>query len=240
MNDYQVKYKEQIHELVNACHRCGELNYVTSAGGNLSVRVDDNVLLITPTKTLKRTMRFEDICVIDLDGNILFAPEGKKPTGEWPFHTRIMKKRPDIKALVHAHPPILTGYAIANNGMMEKAFLPEPITEVGPLLMVPYATPLTEKLSEQFDAVIDKSNGFLMENHGALFCSPLSVSDAVELMNMSECMALSALTAKILGNAKPLTTEQVEEMDYVISVRNLKMPGATGKFNTASKLYNLK
>ena len=106
--------------------------------------------------------------------------------------------------------------------------------------MVPYATPLTEKLSEQFDAVIDKSNGFLMENHGALFCSPLSVSDAVELMNMSECMALSALTAKILGNAKPLTTEQVEEMDYVISVRNLKMPGATGKFNTASKLYNLK
>ena len=185
-------------------------------------------------------MRFEDICVIDLDGNILFAPEGKKPTGEWPFHTRIMKKRPDIKALVHAHPPILTGYAIANNGMMEKAFLPEPITEVGPLLMVPYATPLTEKLSEQFDAVIDKSNGFLMENHGALFCSPLSVSDAVELMNMSECMALSALTAKILGNAKPLTTEQVEEMDYVISVRNLKMPGATGKFNTASKLYNLK
>lgn len=240
MNDYQVKYKEQIQELVNACHRCGELNYVTSAGGNLSVRVDDNVMLITPTKTLKRTMRFEDICVIDLDGNILFAPEGKKPTGEWPFHTRIMKKRPDIKALVHAHPPILTGYAIANNGMMEKAFLPEPITEVGPLLMVPYATPLTEKLSEQFDAVIEKSNGFLMENHGALFCSPLSVSDAVELMNMSECMALSALTAKILGNAKPLTTEQVEEMDYVISVRNLKMPGATGKFNTASKLYNLK
>ena len=81
MNDYQVKYKEQIQELVTACHRCGELNYVTSAGGNLSVRVDDNVLLITPTKTLKRTMRFEDICVIDLDGNILFAPEGKKPTG---------------------------------------------------------------------------------------------------------------------------------------------------------------
>lgn len=239
MNAYQIKYQKEIEELVNACHRCGELNYVTSAGGNLSVRVDSNVMLITPTKTLKRTMTFDDICVIDLDGNLLFAPEGKKPTGEWPFHTRIMKKRTDIKALVHAHPPILTGFAIANNGMMEKAFLPEPITEVGPLLMVPYATPLTEELSERFDAVIDKSNGFLMENHGALFCSPVNITDAVELLNMSECMAISALTAQLLGNAKPLTAAQVRDMDYVISVRNLKMPGATGKFDSASALYNL-
>ena len=79
-------------------------------------------------------MCFEDICVIDLDGNILYAAEGKKPTGEWPFHTRIMKKRPDIKAIAPAHPPILTGFAIANNGMMEKPFLPEPIIEVGPIL----------------------------------------------------------------------------------------------------------
>ena len=121
-----------------------------------------------------------------------------------------MKKRPDIKALVHAHPPILTGYAIANNGMMEKAFLPEPITEVGPLLMVPYATPLTEKLSEQFDAVIDKSNGFLMENHGALFCSPLSVSDAVELMNMSEC--------RIIKSGKNICSDRRGKADFCSSV----------------------
>lgn len=81
MHLYQEKYHQQIEELVTACHRCAQLNYVTSSGGNLCARVDENILLITPTKTLKRTMRFEDICVIDLDGNILFAPEDKKPTG---------------------------------------------------------------------------------------------------------------------------------------------------------------
>lgn len=237
MNEFQVRYKKEIEELVNSCHRCAELNYVTSSGGNLSVRVDENVLLITPTKTLKRTMRFEDICVIDLDGNILFAPEGKKPTGEWPFHTRIMRKRPDIRAIAHAHPPILTGFAIANEGSMELPILPEPVIEVGPILMVPYATPLSAELSENFDAVIDKSNGFLMENHGALFCSPKGIEDAVELLNMAECMAESVVVAKILGNVKPLSKASVAQMDMVIQIRNLRIPGAPGKFNSASDLY---
>lgn len=237
MNEYQRKYAEQITELVNACHRCGELNYVTSSGGNLSVRVDDNVMLITPTKTLKRTMREEDICVIDTDGNVLYAPEGKKPTGEWPFHTRIMRKRPDIKAIAHAHPPIMTGFAIANQGTLEKPFLPEPVLEIGPILTVPYGTPLSEDLSEKFDQFIEDSNGFLMENHGAVFCSPISITDAVELMNMAECMAESVLVATLLGNAKTMEDKYVKEMDEVIAIRNLKMPGATGKFSSASELY---
>lgn len=236
---FQEKYKREIEELVEACHRCAELNYVTSSGGNLSCRVDENIVLITPTKTLKRKMRFEDICVIDLEGNILYASEGKKPTGEWPFHTRIMRKRPDINAIVHAHPPILTGFAIANNGIMENPFLPEPIIEVGPILTVPYETPLSQRLSEQFDSVIEKSNGFLMENHGAVFCSPTSIEDAVELLNMSECMAESVLIAKILGNAKVIPEYYVKEMDNVIAMRNLRIPGAEGKYTSASELYML-
>ena len=75
---FQEKYKREIEELVEACHRCAELNYVTSSGGNLSCRVDENIVLITPTKTLKRKMRFEDICVIDLEGNVLYASEGPR------------------------------------------------------------------------------------------------------------------------------------------------------------------
>ena len=59
MNEFQKKYEKEIEELVNACHRCAELNYVTSSGGNLSLRIEEDLILITPTKTLKRTMRFE-------------------------------------------------------------------------------------------------------------------------------------------------------------------------------------
>ena len=239
MNSLQERFHKEINELVEACHRCAQLNYVTSAGGNLSVRVAEDMLLITPTKTLKRTMRFDDICIINLNGDVLYASEGKKPTGEWRFHTRIMHKRPDVLAIVHAHPPILTGFAIVNNDLLNKAFLPEPIIEIGPLLTVPYETPLSEKLSERFDAVIDHSNGFLMENHGALFCSSVGITDAVELLNMAECMAKSVLVAEIFGNAKPLSSSCIEDMDKVTKIRNLKMPGKPGKFSSASDLYQI-
>lgn len=239
MNEIQKKYQKEIEELIEACHRMAELEYVTSSGGNLSMRVEENLVLITPTKTPKRIMRFEDICAVDLEGHTVFAPEGKKPTGETPFHVRIMRKRPDVTGVVHGHPPILTGFAIANNGMLEQPILPEPIIEVGPILMVAYATPLSEELSENFDAVIEKSNGFLMENHGAVFCSPHSVFEAVEMMQMMECMAKSMVTALQLGNLKSLTPENVRDMDEVIRVRNLPMPGAKGQFRSASELYHL-
>ncbi|MEG1011315.1 MAG: class II aldolase/adducin family protein [Ruthenibacterium sp.] len=237
MNELQKKYQQEICAMVEACRRCAELNYVTSSGGNLSLRVDENRLLITPTKTLKRKMEFDDICLIDQTGNIIYAKEGKKPTGEWPFHTRIMAKRPDVRAIVHAHPPCLTGFAIANDGSMNLPYLPEPIIEIGPLCMVPYETPLSEALSEKFDAVMDLSNGFLMENHGAVFCSPIGIGDAVELLNMAECMASSVFVAKVLGNAKPIPAHFVREMDEVIRIRKLKMPGASGKYQSASELY---
>lgn len=234
------KYSELVMELVEACHRCAQLNYVTSSGGNLSVRAEEDVILITPTKTMKRRMRPEDICAVDLEGNVLFAPEGKRPTGEWPFHTRIMKKRKDVKAIVHAHPPALTGFAIAADGMLEQAFLPEPVIEVGPIVTVPYATPLSEELSDHFDQVVDRSNGFLMENHGAAFLSSVGIEDAVELLTMSECMAQSIVTAKILDNAKVLTPQNVSDMGKVLRVRNLKMPGAEGKYSSVEELYGIR
>ncbi len=226
MNELQTKYKNEIEALVEACHRCAELGYVTSSGGNLSYRLEENLILITPTKTPKRQMRFEDICFIDASGNVVYAPEGKKPTGETPFHVRIMNMRKDVRAIVHAHPPVLTGFAIAGTNLMERPFLPEPILEVGPMLNVAYATPLSEELSENFDAVIHKSNGFLMQNHGALVCNVNDITEAVEHMEMMEAMAQSICVAKILGNANEIPTEYVRDLDNVIRIRNLKMPGS--------------
>lgn len=239
MNELQKKYEAEINMLVEACHHCAEMNFVTSAGGNLSQRVENDVILITPTKTPKRLVTQEDICIIDLDGNIIFAPEGKKPTGEWPFHTRIMRKRPDIMGIAHTHPQILTGFSIANNGLLEKPWLPEPIIEMGPILTVPYGTPLSEELSEKFDAVINDSNGFLMQNHGALFCSPVNVFEAVEVTDMAERMAMSVFVSVSMGCGAPITPHYVKEMDEVIRIRNLKMPGAAGRFASASDLYHV-
>lgn len=211
--------------LIEACQRCGELGYVTSSGGNLSIRVEENLILITPTKTPKRFITGDDICAIDLEGNTVYAPKGKKPTGETPFHARIMRMRPDVKAIVHAHPPILTGFAIAHSDMLSKAILPEPIIEVGPVLNVKYATPLSEELSESFDKIIKKSNAFLMENHGFLICGCDDVLNTVEQMQMIEAMAQSLLAAKCIGNIEFLSKTQLTELAEVIKIRNLKIPG---------------
>jgi len=237
MNEIQKKYQKEIEEIVEACHRCAELGYVTSSGGNLSYRLSDGNILITPTKTPKLRMKFEDICVIDEKGNEVFFPDGKKPTGEMPFHIRIMNARKDVKAIVHAHPPVITGFAIARSDLLSKAILPEPVIEVGPMLNVGYATPLSEELSQNFDAVIHKSNAFVMENHGALVCSVTTLTDAVDYMEMYEAMAKSIVVSKIIGKVNLLTKEDVSELNKVSKTRNLAIPGGDNTKNLLD-IYN--
>lgn len=235
MQSINESYKNEKRMLAEACQRCGELGYVTSSGGNISLRVDENLILITPTKTPKRFMTEHDICAIDLHGNTVYAPEGKKPTGETPFHARIMRMRPDIKSIVHAHPPVLTGFAIAHSDILSKAILPEPIIEIGPLLNVKYATPLSEGLSENFDKVIRRSNAFLMENHGVLICGGGDLLNTVEQLQMLEAMAQSVTVAKTLGNVELLSNAELDELQNVIKVRDLKIPGF--KQNSLTDLY---
>ncbi len=237
MNPLQQKYQAQIQELADASNRLAELGFVTSQGGNLSMRADENVLLITPTKVPKIQVKFEDICVIDMKGTVLYAKEGRKPTGEWPFHTRIMQRRPDVKGVVHAHPPVLTGFAIAGGDWLRLPFLPEPALEVGPMMLVPYAEPLSDQLAENFDPFLDKSNGFLMENHGAVMVSPEGVMRAIEFLEMMEAAGKSIIVSKILGNAKPIAAPDVANLDNVLRVRNMPMPGTPGVVKSLSDIF---
>ena len=160
------KYKNEIEMMVRASNRLAELGYVASHGGNLSMRVADDVILITPTKVAKRSIVFDDICAVRMDGETVFAMEGRKPTGETPMHTHIFRKRPDVKSVIHCHAPVLTGFSIAHSDLLEYAVLPEPVLELGPVLSIPYEEPLTQRLADAMDAVIDKTNAFLMQNHG--------------------------------------------------------------------------
>ena len=237
MHPFQQQYHNQINELVKAANRLAEIGFVTSQGGNLSMRVAEDVLLITPTKVAKMAITFEDICAVDMQGHVLYAKEGRKPTGEWPFHVRIMNKRPDVMGIVHAHPPILTGYAIAGGDLLQRAFLPEPVIEVGPMIMVPYAEPLSDQLAENFDSVIDQSNGFLMENHGAVMISPEGIWRALELLEMMEAAGKSMLVAQMLGNLKTIPTADVKNLENVIKIRNMPMPGLPGAVSSLTDIF---
>lgn len=238
MNELQKKYESQIQELADTANRLAALGFVTSQGGNLSLRADENVIVITPTKVAKADVRFEDICIIDMQGKVLYAKEGRKPTGEWPFHVRIMNKRPDVKGIIHAHPPILTGFAIAGGDVMQRGYLPEPVTEVGPMMLVPYAVPLSDQLAENFDPYIMKSNGFLMENHGAIMVSPEGLKRCLEMMEMMEAQGKSMVVAKIMGGLRSFDKDRINELDGgVIKVRDLPMPGLPGEVKELSEIF---
>lgn len=237
MNDFQKKYAAQIEELVAAANRLAELGFVTSQGGNLSLRADENVILITPTKVAKAEVAFDDICAIDMEGKVIHTSNGRKPTGEWPFHLRIMQKRPDVKGIIHAHPPILTGFAITGSDLMQRAYLPEPVIEVGPMIMVPYALPLSDELAMQFDACIARSNGFLMESHGCVMVSPDGLKRCLEMMEMMEAQGKSMVVAKAMGGLRSMDSAHVDELEQVLKARNLPMPGLPGAVKKLSDIF---
>jgi len=238
MNEFQKKYQEKIKEIVATANRLAALGYVTSQGGNLSLRADENTILITPTKVAKSDICFEDICAIDMSGNVVYARNGRRPTGEWPFHLRIMQKRPDVKGIIHAHPPILTGFAIAGGDIMQRAYLPEPTFEIGPMMMVPYAVPLSDELAENFDSVIHLSNGFLMENHGCVMVSPEGLKRCLEMIEMMEAQGKSIIVAKLLGSLQSFDAEKINELDEkVMKVRNMPMPGLPGAVKQLADIF---
>lgn len=237
MHELQEKHGGAIRELARAAVRLGDLGYVTSHGGNLSFRVDEDVVLITPTKVPKRELTFDDIVIINFKGGTLFATNGRRPTGETPIHLNILAKRPDIKGLVHAHPPILTGFSLLDDELLARPLLPEPAIEVGPVVYVRYEEPLSQRLAAAFDGVVDNSNAFLMRNHGVMLCSPDGVWRALELLEMLENMAHSVFVAASLGKVNQIPLDEVDKLERTIRTRGLPMPGKPGFLKRLSDAY---
>jgi L-fuculose-phosphate aldolase len=230
------KYAEQIKTFVGVCHRLAAHAYVTSHGGNLAWKLDDNLILITATRLSKGEHQPEDVVFIDLDGNTV---EGqRKPTGEVPMYLTFFKERPDIKAVIHCHPPCCGAYAVteAENLLMRPVY-PEVILEIGPVPVVPYATPLTQELADNFKPFLDHHNGFLMENHGLVLLTPGDIEWAFHLTQELEGTADSLLRAQAIGGVKEISREGLKEMDEIITIRDLARCGRPGANTRLIDLY---
>lgn len=165
--------------------------------------------------------------------------KNRKPNGEAPFHIHVLQKRPDFKAPVHAHPPKITGFSIANNDLLSKPLLPEPIIEVGPVLSMPYSETFSQELADAFDKVVILSNAFLMENHGVLTGSYESMERAVELLEMIEATADSISTALMVGEIHEISKEELIRLENVMKTRNLPLPGLPGKNQSLLDIYKV-
>ncbi len=240
MNKLQERYRDQIEQMIEVCKRSSALGYGAGSGGNASFRVADNVVLITPTGIVKRKIAFEDICMIDLDANPLYIPEGRKPTGEAFMHLHILKMRPDVNAILHAHPPLLIGMSFAreSEAMMREAVLPDAATMFGPILTIPYVRPNGDELGYSFDPYIMRSNAFIMSNHGCLVCSKNGISGTVDACQVMEAQAKAALISKVFQNGmRQLNQENLEGLDRLLVLRGESMPCPPGKYTKIAQMF---
>ncbi len=181
--------------------------YVAANDGNISVRLDRQRILTTPTGVSKGRMTPESMVIVDYHGNPI--SEGK-PSSELPVHLFVYSERPDVGAVVHAHPPFATGFATAGIAL-DKCVLAEIVVTIGSIPLAEYGTPSTSELPDTLKPYIQSCEAFLMANHGVVTIGK-NLMDAFFKMERVEHYAKILFVARGLGGEQVLPKEQVEKL----------------------------
>ena len=204
-----TRLEEQIRaDIVEAGRRMFSRGYVASNDGNISARLDDKRIVTTPKSVSKGFMTPDMMVVVDYDGKKVAGD--RDASSELPMHLEIYRNRPDVNAVVHAHPPIATGFAVAGIPLT-RAVLAEVITTLGSIPIAEYGTPSTAELPEAVRKYIKAHDGMLLANHGAVTCGP-AVLAAYYKMETIEHFAKISLVARLLGREHLISREEVERL----------------------------
>ena len=203
----EYELKKQICEIGKRIYDRG---MVASNDGNISVKLNDNEFLCTPTGVSKGFMTPEYICKVDANGQVIQANPGFKPSSEIKMHMRVYKQRPDVNSVVHAHPVYATSFAIAGIPLTQP-IMPEAVIALGCVPIADYGTPSTEEIPDAVEKHLQYFDAVLLENHGALTYSD-SLINAYHKMESVEFYAKLLYLARQLGGPKELTPQQVERL----------------------------
>ena len=206
-------------DIVEVGRRMYARGYTASNDGNISVRLDDGRLLMTPKSVCKGFMEPSMMCNTDLDGKKLAGE--RDPSSEMQMHLEVYRQRPDVQAVVHAHPPIATAFAVAGIPL-DRAVLAEVVTTLGSVPIADYATPSTKELPQAVSKYIKAHDGMLLANHGALTVGA-DLYSAYFKMETIEHFAHISFIARMLGGERLLSKEEV-----------LRLQGLRGMYGIAS------
>jgi L-fuculose-phosphate aldolase len=219
----EQEYRQDIVDVGKLIYQKG---WVAANDGNVSIRLENNKILCTCTGISKGMMTVDDLTVCDLDGNKM---EGSRErTSEIAMHLTIYRMRPDVFSVVHAHPTVATGFAVAGRPL-NLALLPEVIIGLGSVPLAEYGLPGTPALTEGMLPYIPKYDAILMGNHGAVSYGE-DVYKAFFKMETVEHFARIALVAELLGGPKVLPKDQVDKLfdsrtRYGVKSRTSMEPG---------------
>jgi L-fuculose-phosphate aldolase len=210
-------------EIVEVGRRLYAKGLIAGNEGNVSVR-DGDRLYVTPGGACKGFLAPADVVTTDLEGH----PEsGGHASSEILMHVAVYRTRPDVGAVVHAHPPVATGFAVAAIAL-DRPVLAEPVVTLGPVPIVPFGTPSTPELAERVAAAIPSAHALLLANHGALTVGE-NLWRAWERMETLEQFARIALVARLLGSPHELSSEAVSALEALRVPAGYPLPGSGGR-----------
>jgi L-fuculose-phosphate aldolase len=185
-----------------------ERGYIVACEGNLSVRLDEQSVLTTPTCMNKGMLSPNDLVIIDLEGRHVAGD--RKASSELAMHLLFYRMRPDVQAICHAHPHTATGFAVAGRAL-DQALLPEVIVGLGQIPLVKYGTPGTPELSAAIEPYVPHYDALLLANHGAVTCGP-DLMTAFFRMETLEHFAKITLAAEMAGTPTLLSSREVAKL----------------------------
>jgi L-fuculose-phosphate aldolase len=206
------------HELRQEMVRVGRLmwerGYVTATDGNLSARLGSDRLLVTPTGLSKGFLSASDLLLLRLDGEsgspFAYRGQGQRPSSEISMHLEVYSQRPDVNAMVHAHPPLATAFSIAGVSLA-RCVLPEVIVTLGGIPTADYATPGTVEVAETIRRVIQDYDAVILAHHGSLTVGQ-TLWEAYLRLEKVEHTAQITLAAQQLGQVSTLSPQAVARL----------------------------
>ena len=228
MNNYSGNGEWELKKMIlEIGRRIWTRGFVASNDGNITVKINDNEILTTPTGVTKGFMTQDMILKMSIDGKLLSKSAKFKPSSEVKMHLEVYGEREDVKSVIHAHPPYCTSFAVAGIPL-DKCVLPEAILTLGAVPIAKYGTPSTREIPDAIKPHIQTSDAILLENHGALTLGQDLLS-AYHLMETLEHAAHIVSLAIQLGNVQVLPKDQV---DKLMSLRDNY--GMTGRVTACS------
>ena len=200
-------------EIVRVTRIVANQGLIRSSDGNISVRLDDEKFLVTPSGLYKMAMEPDDPIIVNQLGDVLAGKPGLQPTSEIGMHLEAYHQRPDVNAVLHAHPPYATELTIAGIPFPTD-LLPEVLIALGDVPTAPYATPGTQALAESIRTLILDHNAVLLGNHGSISVGK-TLEDALIGLERLEHAALTYFLARALGEPIPLPDDELSHLRQI-------------------------
>lgn len=204
-NEFELR-----QEIVEVARILAESGLISSSDGNISAKLGKGRFLATPSGLYKRTMTTDEIIVVDAEGEMLDGRPGLRPTSEIKMHIEVYRQRPDVEAVLHAHPPYAVALTVAGIPFPVD-LIPEVLLALGDVPTAEYATPGTRDLALSIRALVQDHDALLLSHHGSLTVGTMLTETLIALERL-EAAARAYYLANALGTPEPLPDAELERL----------------------------